>query len=77
MNELTLEILEEALSKLPPITYPKRMRVSYGDYRRMREACDIFGVLPELRENVSLGFGMEIVPDTSIEDNHYVFDYKE
>ena len=74
-NELTLEILEEAISKLPPISYPKRMRVSYGDYRRLREGCDFFGILPELRENVSPGFGMDIVPDIGVADGSFEFDY--
>ena len=74
-EELTLEILEEAISKLPPVRYPKRMRISYGDYRRLREACDYFGILPELKHNVSPGFGMEIVPDISIEDKNYEIDW--
>ena len=26
------EIILEAISKLPPISYPKRIRISYGDY---------------------------------------------
>ena len=74
-RELTLEILEEAISKLPPITYPKRIRISHGDYCRLREACDYFGMPPELKQNVSLGFGMEIVPDINIKDNHYEVDW--
>ena len=67
-EELTLEILDEMIGKLPPRSYPKRMRISYGDYCRLREACDYLGILPELKHNVSLGFGMEIVPDIDIED---------
>ena len=75
-NELTLEILKEALNKLPPRPYPKRMYISQGDYRRMREACDYFGIFPELRPNVSPGFGMQIVPSSTLKDNEYIFDYK-
>lgn len=74
-EELTLEILEEAMSKLPPITYPKRMRISYYDYRWFRAACDFFGILPEKTESVSPGFGMDIVPDIDVHDGHYEVDW--
>ncbi len=75
-DELTLEILEEAMSKLPPITYPKRMRISYGDYHRLREACDIYKICPEQPEGFTFGFcGEWIMPDVNIADNHYEFDW--
>jgi len=74
-GELTLDTLDEVIKQLPPTRYPKRMRISYGDYRRLREACDHFGILPELKENVSLGFGMQIVPDVEIRDGEYEWDW--
>ena len=75
-EELTLEILEEAIGKLPPVTYPKRIRISYGDYRRMREACDIFKVFPEQKGGYTLGFlGEWIMPDINVEDNYYEIDW--
>ena len=75
-DELTLEILDEAIRKLPPISYPKRIRVSYGDYRRLREACDIFKIFPEQPEGFTLGFfGEMIIPDVDIKDNHYELDW--
>ena len=46
-EELTLEILNEAISKLPPTPHPRRIRISYGDYRRLREASDFFKIFPE------------------------------
>jgi len=74
--ELTIEILEEAISKLPPVTYPKRIRVSYGDYQRLREACDILKICPEQPKCYTLGFcGEWIVPDIDIKDNHYEVDW--
>ncbi len=76
MGELTLEILEEAISQLPQITYPKCIRISYGDYRRMREACDVFRICPEQPDGYTLGFcGEWIMPDISIMDNHYEIDW--
>ena len=74
-RELTLDILDEAIRQLPPISYPKRIRISYGDYHRFREACDHFGILPELKENVSLGFGMPIIPDNQVSDGEYEYDW--
>ena len=73
---LTLEILEEAISKLPPVSYPKRVRVSYGDYRRLREACAAFKICPEQPEGYTLGFcGEMIIADVEIADNHYEVDW--
>ncbi len=75
-EELTLEILEEAISKLPPITYPKYIRISYGDYQRLREACDVFKIFPEQVGGYTLGFcGEWIMPDAYIKDNHYEIDW--
>ena len=74
-GELTLEIMEEVISKLPPLSYPRCMRISYGDYRRFRGACDFWGIFPELKQNVSPGFGMTIAPDINIEDNYYEIDW--
>ena len=75
-EELTLEMLEEAISKLPPITYPKRIRISYGDYRRLREACAVFKICPEQPSGGTFGFcGELIVPDAYIADNHYEVDW--
>ncbi len=74
-DELTLEILERVISQIRPLLHPKRMKVSYGDYRRMREACDSLGILPEIKTNVSPGFGMEIVPSLDIKDNQWEFEF--
>ena len=75
-GELTLEILAEAISQLPPITYPRRIRISYGDYRKLREASDIFEIFPEQPEGYTLGFcGEQIIPDINVKDNHYEFDW--
>ena len=75
-QELTLEILDEAISKLPPITYPKRIRISYGDYHRLREACNALEIFPEQRGGYTLGFcGEWIMPDADIADNHYEVDW--
>lgn len=74
-SELTLEIIQGAIDKLPKEKYPKRMKVSYRDYRRFREACDGLGILPELRENVSPGFGMEIVPSLDMIDGQYGMEF--
>ena len=77
-DELTLGILEEALEQLPLITYAKQMRISYGDYRRLREACDVFQIFPEQLGGYTLGFcGEWIIPDVSIQDNHYKVDWQE
>lgn len=76
IEELTLEILQEAISRLPPVTYPKRIRVSYGDYRRLREACEIFKIFPERPDGYTLGFcGEWIMPDVDMADNHYEVDW--
>jgi len=75
-DELTLEILEEAMKQLPPTTYPKKIRVSYGDYNRLREACEFLGICPEQKGGYTLGFcGEWIVPDADIADNHYEVDW--
>lgn len=75
-NELTLEILEEAISQLPSITYPRRIRISYGDYRRLREAYEIFKIFPEQPNGYTLGFCSEIImPDIDVADNHYELDW--
>lgn len=74
-NELTLEIIQEAIDKLPKAKYPKRMKVSHYDYRRFREACDALGIFPELRKDVSLGFGMEIVPSLDMGDGQYEMEF--
>jgi hypothetical protein len=74
-NELTLGIIQEAIDKLPPKRYPKRMKVSYQDYRKFREVCDALGILPELRENVSLGFGMEIIPSLDMSDGQWEMEF--
>lgn len=76
-NELTLEILEEAIDKIPKRRYPKRMRINPKDYRKLRWACDHFGILPEIKHNVSPGFGMEIVPDPEIREGCYELEYEE
>ena len=74
--ELTLEILEEAISKLPQVSYPKQIRVSYRDYRRMRETCDILKILPEQSTGFTYGFmGEKIIPDIDVADNNYEIDY--
>ena len=70
-NELTLEIIQEAIDKLPKEKYPKRMKISHQDYRRFRQTCDGLEILPELRKNVSPGFGMEIVPSLDVADGQY------
>ena len=76
MEELTLEILDEAIKQLPPVTYPKCIRVSYGDYRRLREACDVFKIFPEQPGRFTLGFcGEWIMPDVNVADNHYEVDW--
>jgi len=75
VNELTLEIIQEAIDKLPKAKYPKRMKVNHYDYRRLREACDLFGILPELRENVTLSFGIEIVPSLDMGDGQYEMEF--
>ena len=64
-SELTLEILEE--TQLPPVKYPKRIRVSYGDYRRLREACD--------KTERYILYGECIMPDINIGDNDYEVDW--
>ncbi len=75
-QELTLEILEEAMSKLPPVSYPKRIRISYGDYRKLREACGVFKFPPEQSPGYTLGFcGEWIIPDVNVADNHYEVDW--
>lgn len=74
-DELTLEILDEAIKLLPKRPFPKRMWVSSGDYRRLREGCDFLGILPELRENVSPGFGMEIRPSSLLLNGSYLMEY--
>ena len=75
-EELTLEILEEAISQFPPVSYPKHVRISYGDYRRLREACKVFQICPEQPEGYTLGFcGEWIMPDIDIADNHYAVDW--
>lgn len=74
--ELTLEILEEAISQLPKTQYPRRTRISIGDYRRLRGACDVFKICPEQVGGFTYGFmGEEIVPDETVEDNHYKFEW--
>ena len=73
---LTLEILEEAMKQLPPVTYPKRIRISYGDYRRLRESCELFKICPEQPGGYTLGFcGEWIMPDKDIRDNTYEVDW--
>ncbi len=75
-DELTLEILDEAIGQLPPITYPRQIRISYGDYQRMREACDMLEIFLEQTDGVSLGMlGERIVSDKNIADNHYEVDF--
>ena len=74
-NELTLEILQEAVDKLPKAKYPKRMKISYQDYRRFRQACDALGIFPELKKNISPGFRMEIVPSLDMSDGHYEMEF--
>ena len=67
-SELTLEILEE--TQLPPVKYPKRIRVSYGDYRRLREACD-----KTEQPGGYILYGEWIMPDIDIGDNDYEVDW--
>ena len=75
-DELTLEILEEAISKLPPVTYPKQIRISYGDYRKLREASDVFKIFPEQKGGYTYGFcGERIIPDINVKDNCYEIDW--
>jgi len=75
-EELTLEILDKAISQLPPITYPKQIRISYGDYRRLREACEVFKICPEQPSGYTSGFcGEKIIPDVDVKDNHYEVDW--
>ena len=74
-NELTLEIMQEAIDKLPKEKYPKRMKIGYRDYRRFREACDALSIFPELRENVTLSLGMEIVPSLDMNDGQYEMEF--
>ena len=76
MSELTLEILDEAIRQLPPVTYPKRIHISFGDYQRLREASDFFNIFPEQPGGYTLGFlGEIIIPDADIADNHYEIDW--
>jgi len=74
--ELTLEILDSLIKQLPPVTYPKRIRISLGDYRRLREASDFIKIYPEQPGGYTFGFCGEIImPDKDIADNDYEFDW--
>jgi len=75
-GELTLKVLQEAARNLPPVTYPKYIRISHGDYHRMRESCNMLRIFPEQPGGYTLGFlGEHIVPDSSIEDGQYEVDW--
>lgn len=75
-GELTLEILEGAIKQLPPMPRIKRIRISYGDYRKLREACNIFKICPEQPKGFTYGFmGERIEPDVDVKDNHYEIDW--
>ena len=75
MQELTLEILEEAIKQLPPLPRIKHIRISYGDYRKLRDACKVFNICPE-KQGYTLGFlGEHIMPDIKVQDNHYEIDW--
>ncbi len=75
-EELTLEILEDAMGQLPLTTYPKRIRISCGDYRRLKEACEVFKICPEQPDGYTLGFcGEWIMPDVNVGDNYYEVDW--
>ena len=78
-DELTLEIIDEAIKKtkhLHPYPTIKRIRISYGDYRRLREASDFFKICPEQLGGYTLGFcGEWIMPDINVADNHYEIDW--
>lgn len=74
-NELTMAKLEEAIRQLPVQTYPRRVRISPSDYRRLRAASDILRLPPEQSKDISIGFmGEEIVPDPSVSDGTYEYD---
>ena len=77
-GELTIEILQEAMrqSPLEPrrqlFARPKSIRISYGDYQRMRESCDALKICLEQPGGYTLGiFGERITPSDNIPDNHY------
>lgn len=75
-EELTFEILDEAIKQLPPITYPKQIRVSYRDYRLFREACDFCGIFPvESKSPLGTLAGTFILPDAEVPDDFYEIDF--
>jgi hypothetical protein len=74
-NELTLEIIQQAIDKLPKEKYPKRMWISYQDYRRFHESCLALGILPELRENVTLSFDIEIHRSSVLGEGQYIMEF--
>lgn len=75
-QELTLEILDEAISKLPKERYPKRLRINPSDYSKFRESCDAFHIFPiDPKQTFTFCMGMKIVPDVSLKEYEYKFDF--
>jgi len=79
MEELILEILDRATESISKDTLPRYIKISYGDYRRLREASGIFEFTPPSNEVYALGFlrGEMIIPDIDIEDGSYELVYEE
>jgi len=74
--ELTLEILDKIINELPPVTYPRKIRISFGDYHKLREASDIFKFIPESPKGYTQGFcGEIIIPDIDVVDGCYELDW--
>ena len=62
-EELTLEILTEVIKQIPPEPQPKGLKISRGDYDRMRVSLQVVAGI-EYR-------GTYIFPDDTMADNTY------
>ena len=74
-DELTFDLIAEAIKKLPQEKIPKRMKISYQDYQRLREACDYLKILPESSKGVTPGFSMDIIPSTDLGPGQYLMEF--
>lgn len=65
MEELTLEILDEAMKQLPPVPVPRGLKISFNDFNKMIDA---------LERVVQVKYiGTFIYPSRDMEDGTYEF----
>lgn len=74
-DELTLDLIDEAIKRLPQEKRPQRMRISFEDYQRLRLSCDGLEILPESSKGVTPGFLMEIIPAGDLSRGQYEIEF--